>query len=220
MAVRLADPRRRRYGAARPGPVRHSAPRLTHRGNPLEALSLDIARLLDRDTAAEMWGSLPARRTQGVHQASLYSGRPEGVRRSSAENIVPSATSSRRSIATSMSSSGCSMKSRATSAGRRRCAISSLRKAGWSIPCSLTPRAGWAKHRSHAQSKAEAFASAFFVSPEAPSPDPKARATLQGSDASELRADNPQRRPLASNLSRKDDAAKASLKRSRIPPAI
>ena len=47
--------------------------------NPLESLPLDIARLLDRDLAADMWDRYQRGETQGLHQAPLHAGRPEDV---------------------------------------------------------------------------------------------------------------------------------------------
>ena len=90
-------------------------------------------------------GSLSARREQGLHQAALHAGRPEGLRRSRAANIAPTATSSRRSTATSPSSSGCSTRSRATNAAPPCCAATSPRRPASSIPCSRMRRDGSAE---------------------------------------------------------------------------
>ncbi len=49
--------------------------------NPLESLSLDIGRLMDRNLAAEMWDRYQRGESKAFTQAALHAGRPEGVRR-------------------------------------------------------------------------------------------------------------------------------------------
>ena len=53
LAVRSAEPRRQR--GRRPRRAARRAPQPAARGNPLDSLSLDIGRLMDRNLAAEMW---------------------------------------------------------------------------------------------------------------------------------------------------------------------
>ena len=53
MAFRSVEPHRWRRRA--PPPAQRGRPQQSGGGNPLESLSLDIGRLMDRNLAAEMW---------------------------------------------------------------------------------------------------------------------------------------------------------------------
>ena len=79
MAVRPAPPHRRRRRTAAPWP-RTAGPR--------QSAGVAVARHRPADGSQPRGrnvGPLPARREQGVHQAAVHAGRPEGVRRSLAQ---------------------------------------------------------------------------------------------------------------------------------------
>ena len=111
-------------------------------GNPLESLSLDIGRLMDRNLAAEMWDRYQRGESKAFSKR-LYTPAGQKAFMKSPASIAPTAASNRRSTATSPSSSGCSMRSRARTADRRRCAATSPRRPALSTPCSRMRRDDW-----------------------------------------------------------------------------
>ena len=138
------------------GPSGREAPRGRAPASPGQSAGVAVARHRPADGSQSRRrdvGSLSARREQGVHASG--STRPPARRRSmkSPANTAPTATSSRRSTATSPSSSGCSTKSRARIADRRRCAATSPRRPGWSTPCSRMRRDGWDKAQTRSQNR-------------------------------------------------------------------
>lgn len=109
-------PRGRATPAQQPQP---QAPQAS--SNPLESLSLDIGRLMDRNLAAEMWD----RYQRGENKAftkRLYTPAGQKALTRSPASTAPTATSKAPSTATSPSSNACSTKSPATAAVRRSCA--------------------------------------------------------------------------------------------------
>ena len=98
-------------------------------------------------------GPLQARRAQRVHPPALHHAGPEGVRRDPQASIAPTANSSRPSTAISASSSGCSKRSRATTAARWWRAPISPRKPARSTPCWRTRPAASTERRPKARTR-------------------------------------------------------------------
>ena len=115
LALRPAEPRleagrHARWRRRGERPARHTL-------ESLDSLSVDIARMIDHDAAAELWD----RYKRGERNVFTKPSTPCRARRRStrsARSIAPTASSSRRSTATSASSSGCSKRSRAATAAR------------------------------------------------------------------------------------------------------
>ena len=124
----------RRANAARePAPERRRAARHSDR---VAQFALGRHRPHDRPRrGGRTVGPLQARRAQRVHPQALHDAGPEGVRRNPQASTAPTANSSRPSTATSPSSSGCSTRSRATTAARWWRAPTSPRKPARSTPC-------------------------------------------------------------------------------------
>jgi len=77
-----------------------------HAMESLDSLSVDIARMIDHDAAAELWERYK-RGERNVFTRRLYTLQGRRPSRKSASATVPTASSSRRSTATSANSSGC-----------------------------------------------------------------------------------------------------------------
>ena len=80
MAFRLLEPHRHRR---QPAATCRAAARAQQGAgdNPLESLSLDIGRLMDRNLAAEMWDRYQRGESKAFTKRLYTPGRPEGVRR-------------------------------------------------------------------------------------------------------------------------------------------
>jgi hypothetical protein len=130
-------------GGNQPLPPRGRAPQQgSGGGNPLESLSLDIGRLMDRNLAAEMWDRYQRGESKAFTKR-LYTPAGQKAFDEVARKTAPTVISSRPSTATSPSSSACSTKSPATNADLKSCGATSPRRPASSIPCSRMRRGGW-----------------------------------------------------------------------------
>jgi hypothetical protein len=86
----------------------------------LDSSSVDIARMIDHDAAAELWERYKRGERNVFTAPALHPAGAADLRRRSASAIAATASSSRRSTAISASSSGCSRRSRRASAARRQ----------------------------------------------------------------------------------------------------
>ncbi len=100
--------------------------------NPLESLSLDISRMMDRNLASEMWDRYQRGESKAFTKR-LYT--PAGQK---------------------------AFDERATIGDPRRCAATSSPRPGWSIPCSPTRRDGSARLQADRGIKTEAAMPRFF----------------------------------------------------------
>ena len=78
----LSDLLNRTDAGAASGQAPRGRARAAGPANPLESLSLDIGRLMDRNLAAEMWDRYQRGESKAFTKRLYTPGRPEGVRRS------------------------------------------------------------------------------------------------------------------------------------------
>ncbi len=86
----------------------------------LDALSVDIARMVEHDVAIDMWDRYNRGERNAFHASALHDAWPARVRRHAQPLSMATAISVRRWIATSPSSNGCWKMCRVTTVAVRR----------------------------------------------------------------------------------------------------
>ncbi len=134
------------WPAAPPPRRRNSRPRPAANANPLDSLTVDIARLMDRDLAAPRCGIATSACERKAFNKRLHARRPEGLRRGEPQvsrrsrlqtDGRPHITEFRRLL---------DDVARDERGAAPRCAATSPRKPGWSTPCSPAQQAVSADH--------------------------------------------------------------------------